>query len=851
MADEMDGQDTFEDATSTAVTPMTENPPEELPHQHTDAVEAPETAESNDASEEKAEKEDVKENTEEKISTEVTPQAKEQTPEAPATIDTTVDRTVAAHDSEESPGGSRAQLDGAVDEKTLPDLPGHARTATLESIPNFPPPVPARGDSLASPMKGLSGDLPPLSFPPPPIPPEKPLASPPIPATRKVSSPFGWFSRARKAAPSPERQPNPRRTTAGSMASLGSNADAGHGEDRGRSVSPSRPNRSSLKDRFQILRSQEEHTERTSEEEQTHARTGSVASPTREQGMSLAPPPAQRTLSMSAIPSSPNTKLPPGTASGMSVGPTDHDGPVNWDLWQTLVYEGPAAVARTSGQELNHAIANGIPQPLRGVVWQVLAQSKDKDLESIYRELVAVGTDKEGRPNVPRTNSSGPLNGLHEKESTTSSASSVHSEASTPATSNMTGSPKVETAGADPTVKYPPPGDTRTNVKDDPAALQKLEKTIRRDLGARTSYSKYLMSAGLQDGLFNVCKAYALYDSEVGYAQGMNFIAMPLLFNMPEEEAFTLFCRLMSSKYNLRSLFTAEMPGLHLHLYQFERLLEAFEPALYCHLHRRGVTPTLYATQWFLTLFAYRFPLQLVLRIYDLIFSEGLSAILKFGIVLMQKNAQTLLTMRDMSQLTTYLKERLFDVYIDKSPSASSLLESGFFGSAGGVDREVYHADDLVRDACAVNFTPETLAAYAAEFEEKTRAEKDREAELESLRSANAALLSRVKVLEDRAQQHDAEHVGIASELVRTKVENEALQDANEGLNTQVRELKSMVDRQPAEVEERLREEMERIMTRNIEVQNENRALEEASEEVERELVATKMGFAQVSCALS
>jgi hypothetical protein len=27
---------------------------------------------------------------------------------------------------------------------------------------------------------------------------------------------------------------------------------------------------------------------------------------------------------------------------------------------------------------------------------------------------------------------------------------------------------------------------------------------------------------------------------------------------------------------------------------------------------------------WFLTLFAYRFPLQLVLRIYDLIFEEGL-----------------------------------------------------------------------------------------------------------------------------------------------------------------------------------------------------------------------------------
>src|ERR1700734_2769242 len=112
---------------------------------------------------------------------------------------------------------------------------------------------------------------------------------------------------------------------------------------------------------------------------------------------------------------------------------------------------------------------------------------------------------------------------------------------------------------------------------------------------------------------------------------------------MPEEEAFCLLVRLMN-KYGLRDRFIHDMPGLLLPLYPFERLLEDFEPALYCHLHRRGVNPQLYATQWFLTLFAYRFPLQLVLRVYDLILSEGLEgAILKFGVVLMQRNADVLL----------------------------------------------------------------------------------------------------------------------------------------------------------------------------------------------------------------
>lgn len=316
---------------------------------------------------------------------------------------------------------------------------------------------------------------------------------------------------------------------------------------------------------------------------------------------------------------------------------------------------------------------------------------------------------------------------------------------------------------------------------------------------------------------------------------------------MPEEEAFCLLVRLMN-QYHLRDMFIQDMPGLHLHLYQFERLLEDLEPALYCHLHRRNVSPHLYATQWFLTLFAYRFPLQLVLRVYDLILSEGLEgAILKFGIVLMQKNAKALLGMNDMTSLTDFLKDRLFDVYIDQAPSATSLLESGFFGSSGGIDKEIYRADMLVQDACAVRITPERLRTYTTEWEDKVRVEKEREVELESLKVLNTSLSLKVRSLEERTEKSDTEHVQMASELVRTKVENEELRDAKEELQGQVEELKNLVERQPGEVEQRLKEEMDRIMKRNMEVQNDNRGLEEQMADMERVLVETKMQLAEVS----
>ena len=247
----------------------------------------------------------------------------------------------------------------------------------------------------------------------------------------------------------------------------------------------------------------------------------------------------------SSIASAFDPNLAPGTVVGITSGPSamqDPESPVDWDLWQSVVYEGPAAVAKTSASELTRAIASGIPHAIRGVVWQVLAQSKNDDLESVYRELVNRGTDKEiapsPNPNIPSAPHSG--NSLASnstyKDSVASSASSIHSETSTPATTNGMTSPvnqnppEIDANAAK--VQAAINAEKQKKSKEELAAIKKLEKTIRKDLGSRSNYSKYAAAAGLQEALFGVCKAYALFDEQVGYAQGMNFIIMPLLFNV-------------------------------------------------------------------------------------------------------------------------------------------------------------------------------------------------------------------------------------------------------------------------------------------------------------------------------
>lgn len=412
-----------------------------------------------------------------------------------------------------------------------------------------PPPLPPKDDAVSSPgsaLKGLSGSLPSLPWGAPPVnknPP--PAAPPPPPPSRKPSGPFAWFSRSStgtKDVKSPQQSAYSRRNTANSVSTIGSHLDLvarSHDGDDGdaSSVNSRRPRRNSLKDQFKLLRMREEHH---AENDETSVRSGrgsfsqSGASPPiipeeGEDGILATPAgPASGATSPGGVttPSTINPQLAPGTVSGFSRSATDASAPVDWDLWQQLVNDGPQALANS--EDLNAAIKRGIPQTIRGVIWQILADCRTGELEDIYRELVARGTDKDRRAQ------NGSINGI-EKDSVASSRSSIRSEhsGSGSQSTSVAPSPSQETDSERLAKEQAASESARLKkAKDEAAALHKLEKTIRRDLGARTSYSKYFISQGSQESLFGLCKAYALYDEGVGYAQGMNFIVMPLLFNV-------------------------------------------------------------------------------------------------------------------------------------------------------------------------------------------------------------------------------------------------------------------------------------------------------------------------------
>jgi hypothetical protein len=235
------------------------------------------------------------------------------------------------------------------------------------------------------------------------------------------------------------------------------------------------------------------------------------------------------------------------------------------------------------------------------------------------------------------------------------------------------------------------------------------------------------------------------YDPECGYCQGLPFIVAPLLLVSPDEEAFCQLVRLMNS-YDLRAHFLPEMPGLQLRLFQFDRLIEEMLPVLHTHFLRQGVKSSMYCSQWFLTLFAYRcvpylpcpspnrrmsyrFPLEMVFRIFDHILANGIEAIFSFSILLLQKNEAALLKL-NFDACLDYLKTSLLDFY---------QIEDD-----GEHDEPQFRVDDFVRDASRVNITPFQLDNYAAEYEELRKAQTAHIIEMDNLRNENRMLKAQV-----------------------------------------------------------------------------------------------------------
>ncbi|XP_063507012.1 TBC1 domain family member 4 isoform X3 [Pongo pygmaeus] len=193
--------------------------------------------------------------------------------------------------------------------------------------------------------------------------------------------------------------------------------------------------------------------------------------------------------------------------------------------------------------------------------------------------------------------------------------------------------------------------------------LTAQQHAILVDLG-RTFPTHPYFSVQLGPGqlsLFNLLKAYSLLDKEVGYCQGISFVAGVLLLHMSEEQAFEMLKFLM---YDLgfRKQYRPDMMSLQIQMYQLSRLLHDYHRDLYNHLEENEISPSLYAAPWFLTLFASQFSLGFVARVFDIIFLQGTEVIFKVALSLLSSQETLIMECESFENIVEFLKNTLPDM---------------------------------------------------------------------------------------------------------------------------------------------------------------------------------------------
>ncbi|ORX59433.1 RabGAP/TBC [Hesseltinella vesiculosa] len=157
-----------------------------------------------------------------------------------------------------------------------------------------------------------------------------------------------------------------------------------------------------------------------------------------------------------------------------------------------------------------------------------------------------------------------------------------------------------------------------------------------------------------QCNLFDVLRALANYDEQVGYCQGMASVVAILLMFYENDKAFMLLVH-MFRRDDLHNLFISGFPALIRAFYIQEQLLIRYAAKLARHLDHLGISTDMFATRWYITLFTGNVVnYSTLLRIWDLYFLHGFDVFYAASVALLLEIKGQLLV-SDMEQAITLL----------------------------------------------------------------------------------------------------------------------------------------------------------------------------------------------------
>lgn len=166
----------------------------------------------------------------------------------------------------------------------------------------------------------------------------------------------------------------------------------------------------------------------------------------------------------------------------------------------------------------------------------------------------------------------------------------------------------------------------------------KIRHQIEKDL-LRTMPNNVCFSSPSATGiprLRRILVGVAWLYTEIGYCQGLGIIAANLLLIMEEEMAFWMMCAIIDDILP-PSYFSADsLLGVQTDQRVLCQLITVFLPRLDATIKQHDVDIPLITLGWFLTLFSGVLNIQIMLRVWDLLFYEGSTVLFRIALAILK-----------------------------------------------------------------------------------------------------------------------------------------------------------------------------------------------------------------------
>ncbi|XP_071412946.1 TBC1 domain family member 14 isoform X1 [Pithys albifrons albifrons] len=199
--------------------------------------------------------------------------------------------------------------------------------------------------------------------------------------------------------------------------------------------------------------------------------------------------------------------------------------------------------------------------------------------------------------------------------------------------------------------------DAGFSAADREASLELIKLDISRTF---PSLCIFQQGGPYHDTLHSILGAYTCYRPDVGYVQGMSFIAAVLILNLDTADAFIAFSNLLNKPCQM-AFFRVDHGLMLTYFAAFEVFFEENLPKLFAHFKKNNLTPDIYLIDWIFTLYSKSLPLDLACRVWDVFCRDGEEFLFRtaLGILKLFEDILTKMDFIHIAQFLTKLPEDL------------------------------------------------------------------------------------------------------------------------------------------------------------------------------------------------